>query len=427
METLNRSIAPEFKKVEEVRVPAISSLTLPNGQPLYWINAGQQPVIRLEIIFDAGAWYEPLPGVSNLTLKMLAEGTRARSSAEISEYLDRYGAFLEQHSGTDRASLTIYSLAKHLGAILPLVQEMLTDSIIPEKELNNQKNITLQNLRVNLEKNNYVAGQLIREKVFGKSHPYSHSQKPETLEAIHRETIETLYDHRIRNRPFRIVLAGHVTEVELALVERYFGHQPVEIPLSSDGTAVQPLSETEPVLVDKKDSLQSSIRLGRQLFTRTHPDYFPMLVLNEVLGGYFGSRLMKNIREEKGLTYGIWSNVSTFPRAGYLIIGTDVKREFTQLTLDETWKEIRLLRDQPVPAGELQTVKNYMAGSYVGSLNTPFEIADRYKSILFDGVSTDFISSYIERIRAVTADHVQEMANRYLTDGSLIEVVVGGK
>ncbi|MFC5411435.1 M16 family metallopeptidase [Larkinella bovis] len=427
MDLIDRTEAPEYKLIEEVRIPAIATQTLDNGQPVYWVNAGQQPVIRLEIVFDAGAWYEPMPGVSALTLKMLTEGTRSHTSAQISEYFDRYGAFLEQHSGTNRASLMVYGLTKHLPALLPMIQEMVLDSVIPQKELNHQKNMTVQHLRVNLEKNNFVAGRLIREKVFGKNHPYGSNQKPETVEAIQREMVEQFYHQHIRQRPFRVVAAGHVTELEIALLNKFFGQQNVEVAVSAHGAEKTIATDPTPVLVEKEDSLQSSIRLGRLLFNRKHPDYFPMLVFNEVLGGYFGSRLMKNIREEKGFTYGIWSNLSMFPSQGYLLIGTDVKRENTQETLDEIGKEIRRLQNELVPADELKTVKNYMAGSYVGSLNTPFEIADRYKTMLFDGLPTDFIHSYIERIRAVTAGQVQEMAHRYLPDGSLIEVVVGGK
>ncbi|WP_138992713.1 pitrilysin family protein [Larkinella sp. C7] len=427
MEVVNRTEAPEYKRIEEVRVPAIATLTMDNGQPLYGINAGQQPVIRLEVIFDAGAWYEPLPGLSTLAMKMLTEGTHSHTSAQISEYFDRFGAFVEQQSGTNRASLTVYGLTKHLPALLPMIQEMLMESVIPEKELNHQKNITLQTLRVNLEKNNFVASRLIREKVFGAHHPYGHNQKPETLEAIQRDGVEAYYRQRIRQRPFRVMVAGQIAETEIALINQYLGHQVVETVPETADAAKTAISDFSPGLVDKPDSLQSSIRLGRLLFTRKHPDYFPTLVMNEVLGGYFGSRLMKNIREEKGFTYGIWSNLAMHPNEGSFLIGTDVKRENTQETLDEIGKEIGRLREELVPENELETVRNYMAGSYVGNLNTPFEIADRYKALLFDGLPADYISTYIEHIRAVTAEQVLEMANRYLPDGSLIEVVVGGK
>ena len=181
------------------------------------------------------------------------------------------------------------------------------------------------------------------------------------------------------------------------------------------------------ILSEKMESLQSSIRVGRRLFTRHHPDFFPMVITNEVLGGYFGSRLMKNIREEKGFTYGISSNMVSFRNDGYFLIGTDVKKEFTQQTLDEIRKEIHILQAQPVPAAELETVKNFMAGEFVGSLNTPFEIADRYKTILLDELPADFLTTYVTNIRAVSAESIQQMASTYLAEDLLSEVVVGGK
>ena len=136
---------------------------------------------------------------------------------------------------------------------------------------------------------------------------------------------------------------------------------------------------------------------------------------------------MKNIREEKGFTYGISSNMPSFRRDGYFLIGTDVNRENTQQTLDEIRKEIRILQTEPVPEHELETVKNFMAGEFVGSLNTPFEIADRYKVVLLDNLPADFLNTYIQHLRAVSADDILAMANRYLTDGDLNEIVVGGK
>ncbi|WP_234736100.1 M16 family metallopeptidase [Tellurirhabdus bombi] len=425
--TLDRTLAPAFKTVDEIRVPSVETFILDNEQPVYLVRAGEQPILRLECIFEAGSCYEPLPGISTLSMKMLAEGTRQRSSAQINSYLDRYGAFLESHSGTDRSSLTIYCLNKYLPEVLPLLQELLAESVIPEKELADQINITRQNLQVNLGKNNYLASTLIRQNVFGASHPYGYRQTPETLDAIQQQMVEQFYQQRIQNRPYRIVLAGQVTEMEFTQLNRTLGSQALT-PNDAD-VNLPPIVTTNErtILLEKEESLQSSIRLGRLLFTRQHPDYFPVLVLNEVLGGYFGSRLMKNIREEKGFTYGIWSSLSTFPRAGYWTIGTDVKREFTQQTLDETRKEIRRLQEELVPDEEMDVVKNYMAGSFVGSLNTPFEIADRYKGILLDGLPADYLTTYIDNLRAVSAEQVLEMANKYLQEKDLIEVVVGGK
>lgn len=424
---LDRTQSPAFQAIHEIQLPAVQSHRLDNGIPLHVIAVAQQPVLRLECVFDAGTWYEQVPGSAFFATKMLSEGTGSRSSAQISEYIDRYGAFLELNTGPDRASVVIYCLSKFLPNLLPLLSEMLYEPTFPQKELDDLRNITLQNLRVNYEKNAYLAGVLFRQQLFGLEHPYGRSQQPEAVERLTRNDVVDFYERILRNRPFRLVLAGQATENEVLLINRTLGQFAVQADsLPGFSNITLPTSYT-PILAEKPESIQSSIRVGRRLFTRSHPDFFKMLVTNELLGGYFGSRLMRNIREEKGFTYGISSNMPAFRRDGYFLIGTDVNKENTRQTLDEIWKEIKILQTELVSNDELETVKNFMAGEFVGSLNTPFEIADRYKVILLDGMPADFLTSYIERIRAITADNIIETAERYLQTEDMAEVVVGGK
>lgn len=424
---LDRTQSPAFQQIQEVRLPAVQTHTLDNGIPLHLIAVPQQPVLRIECIIEAGTWYEQVPGTAFFAMKMLAEGTQNRSSSQISEYFDRYGAFLELNSGPDRASVVIYCLTKFLPNVLPVLRELLTESTFPQKELEDLRNITLQNLRVNYEKNAYLAGVLFREKLFGWQHPYGRSQRPDVVEQLSRSSVVDFYEQTIHNRPYQLLVAGQASDNEVVLINRELGQLPIQADTFTAFTDAAIIVDELPVLSEKADSIQSSIRLGRRLFTRSHPDFFKMLVTNELLGGYFGSRLMKNIREEKGFTYGISSNMPSFRRDGYFLIGTDVNKENTQETLDEIRKEIRILQTEPVPANELETVQNYMAGEFVGSLNTPFEIADRYKVILLDGMPADFLTTYIERLRSVTATDVIDMANQYLAEESLREIVVGGK
>ncbi len=430
---IDRTQSPAFQAIQDVRLPAVQTHTLANGVPLHLIAVPHQPVLRIECVFEAGTWYEPAvaaarPASAFFAVKMLAEGTSRLSSAAISAHFDRYGAFLELNSGPDRASVVVYCLTKFLPNVLPLLGELLTEPTFPQKELDDLRNITLQNLRVNYEKNAYFAGVLFRAKLFGADHPYGRSQQPEVIEQVDRADIMAFYNQVIRNRPFRVLLAGQATDHEVRLIDHELGRLPVEAgELALPANPTLPAGDNLPVLAEKPDSVQSSIRLGRRLFTRSHPDFFNMLVTNEVLGGYFGSRLMKNIREEKGFTYGISSNMPSFRHDGYFLIGTDVNRENTQETIDEIHKEIQLLQTEPVSANELETVQNYMAGEFVGSLNTPFEIADRYKVILLDGLPANFLTTYIPHLRAVTPADILVTANRYLTPESLQEVVVGGK
>ncbi|WP_375447333.1 M16 family metallopeptidase [uncultured Fibrella sp.] len=428
MTLLDRTIAPDYQPVQDIRLASVDTQQLSNGAPLYIVAFDQQPVIRVEVNIDAGAWYETQPATSFFAWKMLAEGTSSRTSAQISDAFDRYGAFLELNSGFDRGSLVVYCQPKHLANVLPLVAELLTDATYPEKEFEDLRTITLQNLKVNYEKTSHLASVRFRQKLYGPNHPYGRSQHPDTVGTLPRTEAVAFYNQYIRQQPFRVLLAGQVGLTETALVNEVLGQLPIQANVP-DKSVTHPaiVTDTTPELIDKASSLQSTIRLGRVLFKRDHPDFYKMLVTNEILGGYFGSRLMKNIREDKGFTYGISSNVGAFRQAGQFLIGTDVKREFTQQTIDEIWKEIHRLQTELTPADELLTVQNYMAGEFVGSLNTPFEIADRYKLILLDGLPVDFLSSYISRIRAVTVEDVQQMAQTYLTEESLVEVVAGGK
>ena len=424
---LDRTQIPAFQAIQEVQLPTPSFHTLTNGIPLHLIGVDHQPVLRLECIFDAGSWHEQIPSAGFFAVKMLAEGLPDRTSAQISEYFDGFGAFLELSSGPDRSSVVVYCLTKFLPNVLPVLCQLLTEPTFPDKELTDLRNITLQNLRVNYEKNAYLAGVLFRQKLFGADHPYGRSQQPEQIADLTQSDVIAYYERVLQNRPFRILLAGQATERDVALIDRELGQIPVRTDDLPAPTHTPAPTGDRATLAEKPESSQSSIRVGRRLFTRSHPDFFKMVVTNEILGGYFGSRLMKNIREEKGFTYGISSNMPSFRRDGYFLIGTDVNRENTQQTLDEIRKEIRLLQTELVPEHELETVKNFMAGEFVGSLNTPFEIADRYKVVLLDNLPADFLTTYIQHLRAVSADDVLAMANRYLADDDLSEIVVGGK
>ncbi|WP_353722269.1 pitrilysin family protein [Dyadobacter sp. 676] len=423
----DRTIAPDFKVIQTVNLPDPQTYTLDNGLAVHVINIGEQPVVRLECIFEAGSWYEREVAASYFAIKMLPEGAGGMTSQEISEAFDRLGAFTEMTHTPDRVGVVVYCLSRFLPDVLPVVQKLIGSPRFPEKEFQELKNITLQNLKVNKEKTAYLATTEFRARLFGNEHPYGQSQSEKGIEALGIDAVKAHYERFIKNSKFTVVLAGQVSEADVRLINATLGQGAV----STGGTAVSyapsGVYQGQEAVVERQESVQSSIRMGRVLFNRQHPDYFRMLVTNEILGGYFGSRLMKNIREEKGLTYGISSHLATLRNEGYLMIGTDVKKEFTQQTIDEIKKEIRRLQTEPVGAGELQTVKSFMAGEFAGSLNTAFEVADRRKILLLDNLPADFFNQYIDRIHATTAEEVMEMANRYLSPDDMLTVVAGGK
>ncbi|MBE9465457.1 M16 family metallopeptidase [Dyadobacter subterraneus] len=425
--TLDRTEAPDFKVIKTINLPEPQSHVLDNGIPLHVISIGEQPVVRFECIFESGNWHETSAGASFFAIKMLPEGTRSYTSSALSEAFDNIGAFIDMTHSSDRSGIVVYCLSRFLPEVLTLIRELIENPVFPEKELDDLRNITLQNLRINKEKTAYLATTEFRRQLFGSDHPYGQSQEEKNIQELPLAKIQEHFEKYIKNGKRTLVLAGQVSDQDVKLVNEYFG----QLDYKTNDLEIEHDSYTEyqgkEVLVEKSDSVQSTIRIGRKLFTRKHPDYFKMLVTNEILGGYFGSRLMKNIREEKGLTYGISSHMITLGREGYFMIGTDVKKEFTQQTIDEIKKEIYRLQTEVVGEDELQTVKNFMAGEFAGSLNTAFEVADRQKILFLDSLPADYFSKYIDQIHATTQEDIQLMASTYLLPEEMIEVVVGGK
>lgn len=425
---LDRTIAPPSQTIEQVSIPKAEKTLLDNKIPVYMVKAGEQPVVRLELIFEAGSRYENLIGEAHFAAKMLSEGTSLHTATQISEHFDQYGAFLEISHSVERLTITVHGLTRHLPKLLPLLQEMIADSVIPENELQVQKNITSQNLKINLEKSSYLAGQVFREKIYGMNHPYGKSLSLASIESITQEAVRDFYEKQIKGKAYRIFISGKFGDEEVQALNQHLGQVQLESPKHSEIIDnITEIKHHESFLLERPDNLQSSIRVGKRLFGRTHPDFFKFIVANTIFGGYFGSRLMKNIREDKGFTYGISSGLVPHRQGGYLVMGTDVKKEFTQQTLDEITKEIRILQTIPVEEDEVDTAKNYMVGSLVGSLNTPFEVADRQKIILLDELPEDFYYNYIQKVRMVTPLDIIEMANTYFKPEDLCEVVVGGK
>jgi zinc protease len=430
MTTLDRTQPPVYKNIDSYILPEAVSGKLDNGIPLHLILSGTQPVVRLEIVFKSGNWYEPFSGCAHFAARMLSEGTSGHTARQIQEKFAYYGAFPEFSAGMDRASVTIYTMAKHLEALLPLVYEILSESLYPEEELENAKNIALQGLKINKEKTAFVAGSKFREMLFGNEHPYGRFLGEKEIEGVQRAALLEFYkkSYTIKNCDI-IISGGGDVEVE-KLVNKYLGQDnwgKVDL-LPHYGKDYNPdaVHSMKREISAKADALQSSIRMGRKLFTMSHPDYFNLYCLNEILGGYFGSRLMQNIREDKGYTYGISSSVVTYQNEGYLVIGTDVKREFTEHTIEEVYKEMKLLREEKVSADELESVRNYMLGSFVNSITTPFAVADKFKTVYFSGLGYDFYKNYFQTLQTINPEILMATANKYFDEHYILESIAGG-
>lgn len=418
----DRTIAPAIQAIERTEIKEAKFYNLENGLPLYYLAAGQQPVLRLEIIFHAGKWYENFPGISYFTGKMLTEGTENRSAAEVSSFFDDIGIFLEVTPGFDRVTLTLHLLRKYLAQTLPVIAEMIYQPAFRADELQNIKQIKKQRLLVDLQKTSFVAAQKFTEVVFGKQHPYGKSLDSNSIDNTSVESAKKFY-HQLFDGNYELVLSGKVNEEDLNQVSFYLGQAP-----KSKGNSVSismPSYRPQEITVDKDDSLQSSIRIGMPLLNRDHPDFIELLVVNEILGGYFGSRLMRNIREDKGFTYGIHSGISCLSHSSLWAVSSDVKKEFREQTIEEVVKEIQILRNKLVPQEELDTVKNYMLGAFISQIDTPFALADKFKTIHYSNLDYQYYHRYFQKIKDISRKRVKELAQKYLVLENMSRIVVG--
>ncbi|WP_026999735.1 M16 family metallopeptidase [Eisenibacter elegans] len=423
---LDRSKAPDFQVIENISPQEAVAETLPNGLKLHHLSAGVQPVCYLELMFEAGTTHAQSTIIPSLTFKMLAEGTQKRSAGQISEYMDNLGAFWEVRNTATYSSLVVYAPTKHLAAVLTLFLELVEQPSFPEESLHTLKQVTKQGILNGLQKTAYVASKGIREATLGATHPVALTATPEEVDQIGMAELEAFYQTHIRGQVFEVFVAGalapeHLQYLRNCLGALHFGAaKPVtQLPLA------QPTTDQQ-IFLPHEAKLQSSIRVGRVMFPKNDPNFFKVLITNELFGGYFGSRLMKNIREDKGYTYGISSQFSSIPKGESLwIIGTDVKAEFAAQTLAEINGEIRKLQEEPVATAELELVRNYMRGAFAGSINSPFELMNKYKGIYLFGLDYSFFKSYFEAIATISPDEIQQVMQQYF-DPKMLHTVVAG-
>lgn len=419
---MDRTIAPVINPLSGFKLQEAEQIVLNNGIRLHTINNGDQPLVRLEVVFEAGTKYEKKPGVSFITSKMLQEGTERFTAAQIQENIASLGAFIEINHGTERISLTFYLLTKYVKEFLVILEEIMLRPIFPEGNFKNIVNIATNNIKVNLQKSSVVAAQEFKKLLYGENHYYGYSVQEQDLYVVTINDVTDHYKNHIKNSEFEVFIAGCV-DITLSNVLKSFFEKFQNRKSEVISKSTIKIVENQEKLVEKTDALQSSIRIGRVTFPRVHEDYFKTLVTNEILGGYFGSRLMKNIREEKGLTYGISSQLVSLEESGYFVIGTDVKKEFTRLALDEIYKEIEIMKTQSIPEDELETVTSYMHGSYLGSINSAFALMDKYKTIHYAKLDYNYFNKYIQTLKTIRQSDIQEMAQKWFL--GLNEIVVG--
>ncbi|HVZ57746.1 MAG TPA: pitrilysin family protein [Chitinophagaceae bacterium] len=422
---VNRKIAPPIVDAVDfqLQLKACQPLRLKNGVEVYLVNAGAEEVLMVEWVFYAGNWFEPRNLVAATTNFLLKNGTATRSAFAINEHFEYYGAYLNRSCQSETATLTLHSLSRHVQELLPVVRELLTDSVFPGEELDIYRQNMKQRLSVNLKKSDFVASRQLDACLFGEQHPYGRFSRHEDFDALEREQLLAFYRQYYQQGRFLIFAAGRLPDDFEEQLNRYFGDLPTR-PVQPEPIPVQPAAQRSYRITNDPAGVQGAIRLGRPFPNRHHPDFIKVQVLNTLFGGFFGSRLMTNIREEKGYTYGIHSYLQNNLQQSAWLISTEAGREVCEATVAEVYKEMENLRGEPVDDEELSLVRNYMIGLILGDLDGPFQILSRWKNIILNGLDESYFYETIRVIKTLPAEELRELARRYLQPEAFYELIV---
>lgn len=420
----DRSIQPQIKNITNIHIPDFQAYKLDNGIPVYEVNMGTQEILKLEIIFHAGRPFEHQKLVARATAAMLREGTVTRKATAIHETVDFYGGTLSIPVNLDTSNVVLYSLTKHFEKLLILVAEILTQPAFPADELEIFKKNNKQRLQVDLTKNDVVAYRTITEKIFGQEHPYGYNSLPETYDELSREALLHHFDRNFHAGNCTVVISGKTNTQTIPLLNKYLGKKLLQkeaIKSNVINTTISP----QKLKIDFPDTIQTAIRIGGKLFNRKHKDYKDFYVLNTILGGYFGSRLMSVIREEKGYTYNIFSTIDPMVYDGYFYVGTEVGNEFVKPTIESIYGEFDRLKNEPIKAEELKMVRNYLMGFFLTNLDGAFNVAELVKTMKTEDLPEGFFTEMVNRVQTITPDEIMALAQKYLQEEKMWEVVVG--
>ncbi|RYY64947.1 MAG: insulinase family protein [Chitinophagaceae bacterium] len=425
--TINRKTVPPI--VDAVNFNLILKpyrlFHLDNGVPVYSINAGAQEVVQIEMVFYAGNWNEQQKGIAGATNFMLKNGTVNKTAFQINEAFDYYGAYCNRSCYNETATVSLHTLTRHLDHLLPVMTEMLTDSIFPEQELDIFKQNSKQRLALNLQKAEFVAGRLIDSYLYGDTHPYGKYTNAEDIDAITTEAMKAFYKEYYLHGKAALFVSGKLPDDMEQKLNNAFGKLTLTpADYKSNFIGADPVAGKKFRIENDAAAVQGAIRIAQPFPNRHHPDFKKIMLLNNIFGGFFGSRLMANIREDKGYTYGIYSYLQNHVQQSAWVVSTEAGKEVCEATIEEVYKEMKILREELVDEEELLLVRNYMMGSILGDLDGPFHIMAKWKNIILNNLDEGYFYDSVRAIKETTAEELKDLANQYLQPEKFYELVV---
>lgn len=418
--TLDRTQAPAIHTMESVVLPKPNKYKLSNGCALYVLNRGAIPAGSLQLVYPI---YET-EGIGVLETgfmaRLLTEGTSKLSAHQIHSYFDGLAVQIQTSASADYLTINLQGLPYQMILALEKLIELLNDPIFPEKELKTHQQISLQQIQVNERKTSYLASKQFRSQMFGENHPYGFNQNSDAVNSVSRVKLQKQYQQKLQYKPFTAYLSGSFEGVELEQIKALIDSFEVREQKINQKGLVDIGFEKNEFHTSLDWAQQTSLRIGKPAMNMLDPSYPVFFVMNELYGGFFGSRLMKNLREDKGLTYGIYSSLVIQKYTATFIVGSDVKKSDYKLAIDEIQKEMKKLHENKVTEQELELVKNHIGGSFIKSIQSPMAIMNLHRKIHQYGLTEDWYDDYLDKIKNVSAEELMNLAKTYFDDQFLI-------
>jgi zinc protease len=416
-----------------VDLPEPTRMRLPNGLTVMYVRMAELPVISAALVTrGAGSSDEPAdaPGLASFTANMLDEGAAGRDALQLADALDLLGASLSTGSGTDAAQANLYVLRQNFPAALRLMADVVVRPDFPEREVNRLRDERLTALARAKDEATTIANNAFASLVYGAQHPYGRYASTASTQGLNRGRVQGFHASRYRPESSTLILVGDVDPATMQpIVAEAFGAWRGQGAAGAvaDLPAPPSISRTVVYLIDKPGAAQSEIRIGHPGVPRSSPDYFPLMVMNTMLGGTFTSRLNTNLRETHGWSYGARSSFQMLRGAGPFTAQAGVQTNATDSSLVEFFKEINRIRTEPVSQQELDKIKNFVALRLPDQLETTQDVAFQLANLETYGLDASFYDDYVQRVMAVTADDLRRVANQYVRPDRAVVVVVGDR
>jgi zinc protease len=424
MTRLNRSQTPDIKEISKIDFILPEKWKLTNGIPLWGLKAGSQELVKIDFIFDAGSWYQTENLVAGITNSFLNQGSKNYSAQEIAETFDFRGAYLHLNADQQFGNVSILSLTKYLDEILKVASDIINYPLFPEKEVMTHIAKRKQQFIIENNKVKTLAVKKFSQVLFGNGHPYANTNTIADFDNLTRDKLVAFHEENYRLDHCKILVAGNYDDSLKTMLNTYFGNVEVTFKNGEPQHVIHPAAMKKH-FIEKDDAVQSAIRIGKEVVNRDHPDFHGLTVLATILGGYFGSRLMTNIREDKGYTYGIGSSIVTFPHAAYFTVMTEVGTEVCSQAIGEIYIELQKLIDEPVSEEELGTVRSYLLGDMLRNFDGVFALSNSLKTLIESDLGYSHYEQYIDVVKNITAEKLQQLAQQYLRPEDMFEVIAG--